>query len=74
MVVCLLNVVAVVLLVACVAGCASSVGVGDPYFVGTESKANMYARQAQSKVLKIAVMPFKASTELIGSSVSDMAP
>ena len=54
------------------AGCASSPVVGDPYFACTKSKANVFARQSQSKVLKIAVVPFKASTELIGSSVSDM--
>ena len=38
----------------------------------TQSRANVYAGSAQTKVLKIAVMPLKASTELIGSSVSDM--
>lgn len=55
------------------AGCASAPQrIGDPYFADVESKANVYARQAQAGVLKIAVMPFKASTELIGSSVSDM--
>ena len=46
--------------------------IGDPYFAKTKSKANVYARQSQAGVLKIAVMPFKASTELIGGSVSDM--
>ncbi len=55
-----------------VAGCSSSRGIGDPYFAGTKSKANVFARQSQAKVLKIAVVPFKASTELIGASVSDM--
>ena len=55
-----------------VSGCASSARIGDPYFANVDSKANVYARQAQARVLKIAVMPFKASTELIGSSVSDM--
>ena len=55
-----------------VAGCASSGRIGDPYFAGTKSKANVFARQSQAKVLKIAVVPFKASTELIGASVSDM--
>ena len=54
------------------AGCETAEVVGDPYFALVKSSANVYARQAQSKVLKIAVMPFKASTELIGSSVSDM--
>ena len=53
--------------------CASKPkGIGDPYFANVRSKANVYARQGQAGVLKIAVMPFKASTELIGSSVSDM--
>ena len=55
------------------AGCGSSrVLIGDPYFAKVNSAANVYARQGQSGVLKIAVMPFKAATELIGSSVSDM--
>ena len=59
--------------VALALGCASSSGrIGDPYFADVKSKANVYARQSQAGVLKIAVMPFKASTELIGSSVSDM--
>ena len=58
---------------ALVLGCASSSGrIGDPYFASVKSKANVYARQSQAGILKIAVMPFKASTELIGSSVSDM--
>ena len=56
-----------------VTGCASHKAViGDPYFANVKSKANVYAKQGQVGVLKIAVMPFKASTELIGSSVSDM--
>ncbi len=56
------------------AGCFSSNDrIGDPYFAETESKANVYAKQAQVGILKIAVMPFKASNELIGSSVADMA-
>ena len=54
------------------AGCSTSRRVGDPYFANVKTKANVFARQAQAGVLKIAVMPFKASTELIGSSVSDM--
>ena len=55
------------------AGCHSSkVIIGDPYFASVDSKANVYARHGQAGVLKIAVMPFKAATELIGSSVSDV--
>lgn len=46
--------------------------IGDPYFSKVKSKANVYARQGQAEVLKIAVMPFKATTDLIGASVSDM--
>ena len=53
-------------------GCETGNAIGDPYFSRVKSTANVYARQSQSGVLKIAVMPFKASTELIGGSVSDM--
>ena len=34
--------------------------------------ANVFVGQAQSSIVKVAVMPLKAATELIGSSVSDM--
>ena len=44
----------------------------DAYFGGTYSSANVYVGQTQAGVLKIAVMPLKAATELIGSSVSDI--
>ena len=65
--------VAVLAAIAIVNGCASGSGrIGDPYFTKVKSKANVYASQSRAGVLKIAVMPFKASTELIGSSVSDM--
>ena len=47
-------------------------GGSDPYFAGVRSEANVYVPAAQDGVLKIAVMPLKAATELIGSSVSDM--
>ena len=65
---------AVCIAVAWLGGCStsSSKRTGDAYFTETTSRANVYAGNAQTKVLKIAVMPFKASTELIGSSVSDM--
>ena len=53
-------------------GCETGNAIGDPYFSRVKSTANVYARQSQSGVLKIAVMPFKASTELIGGSVPDM--
>ena len=48
-------------------------GIGsDPYFANATSAANVYVGQAQAGVVKIAVMPLKAATELIGASVSDM--
>ena len=36
------------------------------------SKANIYVMPKQYSVRKVAIMPFKAPTELIGNSVSDM--
>ena len=67
------SILIVAAVVLAVAGCKShKVMIGDPYFAKVDSKANVYARQGQAGVLKIAVMPFKAATELIGSSVSDM--
>ena len=66
------KVIACGLALAVFCGCSTTVGIGDPYFMQTESAANVYASQGVTKVLKIAVMPFKASAELIGSSVSDM--
>ena len=70
----LITAYAVCVAAALLDGCSTSSGkrTGDSYFTETKSRANVYAGSAQTKVLKIAVMPFKASTELIGSSVSDM--
>ena len=42
------------------------------YFQGTRSSANVYVAPVASSIQKVAVMPFKAPTELIGSSVSDI--
>ena len=55
-------------LVSCLNGCAS----GDPYFMNTRSRANVHILPQPVAVEKIAVLPFRAPTELIGSSVSDM--
>lgn len=62
---------AVPLLVAAIGmgGCASP---QDKYFLGTESKANVFVSKKSAPINKVAIMIFKASTELIGSSVSDM--
>lgn len=53
------------------ASCASTGH--DPYFMRAESAANVYVAPGKGfNVGKVAVMPFKAETELIGSSVGDM--
>ena len=44
----------------------------DPYFRRTRSDANVYVAPVGSSIEKVAVLPFKAPTELIGSSVSDI--
>ena len=44
----------------------------DPYFRGVRSDANVYVAPIGSSIQKVAVLPFKAPTELIGQSVSDM--
>lgn len=50
-------------------GCATG---GDPYFLHTKTKATVFVAPGPSAVRKVAVMPFKAPTELIGTSVSDL--
>lgn len=51
-------------------GCASPDG---GYFTETESRANVYvAPGTDAGVKKVALLPFKAPTELIGVSVSDL--
>jgi len=44
----------------------------DPYFRKTRSNANVYVAPVASAIEKVAILPFKAPTELIGSSVSDI--
>ena len=57
-------------LAGAVAGCASPQA---KYFNDSESNANIYVTPGSAKAIrKVAIMPFKAPTELIGSSVSDM--
>jgi len=52
-----------------VSGCASP---QEAYFLETESASNVYVSGDDLDIEKVAIMPFKAPTELIGSSVSDM--
>ena len=57
-------------LAAMIVGCASP---HDKYFKSTDSRANVYvAPYRQTDIDKVAILPFKAPTELIGSSVSDL--
>lgn len=55
---------------AWLAGCATNSL--DAYFNNVDPKTNVYVAPAGSPVEKVAIMPFKAPTELIGTSVSDM--
>ncbi|MBP7275847.1 MAG: fibronectin type III domain-containing protein [Kiritimatiellae bacterium] len=52
-------------------GCASPDSARS-YFSGQRSKANIYVASGPSDVARVAIMPLKAPTELIGSSVSDL--
>lgn len=52
------------------ASCAST---DEAYFLDTDTQANVYvAPSGGNPISKIAIMPFKGPTELIGQSVSDM--
>ena len=52
------------------ASCAST---DDAYFQRTDTDANVFVSPSVGgNISKVAIMPFKAPTELIGNSVSDM--
>ncbi len=53
------------------AGCATSSGPA-AHFAGAGSGANVFVAPGNKHVTKVAILPFKAPTELIGQSVSDM--
>ena len=59
-------------LAALAGGLARPAAAQDAYFRRTKSDANVYVAPVASPIQKVAVMPFKAPTELIGSSVSDI--
>jgi curli biogenesis system outer membrane secretion channel CsgG len=50
-------------------GCATP---EEEYFLETETRANVYVAPEKLAIKKIAIMPFKATSELIGASVSDL--
>lgn len=52
--------------------CGPQVQAQDAYFRKTQSDANVYVAPVASAIEKVAILPFKAPTELIGSSVSDI--
>jgi curli biogenesis system outer membrane secretion channel CsgG len=61
---------ATALLVAVLCGCATE---QDDYFGGGRSRANVFVSPARTSTIgKVAVMPFKAQTELIGISTADL--
>ena len=57
---------------AMLALCGCATNPDEAYFRATSSRANVYVAPHKDGIRKIAVLPFKASTELIGTSVSDM--
>lgn len=58
-------------LTVCLSGC-STTGENAEYFLKTKTTANVYVSPRACTFRKVAMMPFKATTELIGSSVSDL--
>jgi len=53
-----------------ISGCATDSN--DSYFRNTDTSANVYVAPAARRIQKVAILPFKGPTELIGNSVSDM--
>lgn len=58
-----------VVVAVCMWGCASGGAAG--HFAGAGEAANVFVSPGHGSIKKVAVMPFKAPTELIGASVSD---
>ena len=52
------------------AGCRSDPNAA--YFLRTETRANVYVAPGQGSIHRVAILPFKGPTELVGNSVSDM--
>lgn len=52
--------------------CGCSSNSQDAYFRNTPSSANVYVAPVATTISKVAIMPFRAPTELIGTSVSDL--
>jgi len=54
------------------AGAPLPLRAADDYFSDTETRANVYVAPVPCAIHKVALLPFKAQTELIGASVSDL--
>lgn len=65
----ILSLLFAVVAAAMIGGCATT---DEAYFRNTQSEANIFVAPIPCSISKVAVMPFKAPTELIGSSVADM--
>jgi len=50
-------------------GCAT---VDEAYFLDTDTKANVFVAAGNPQIKKIAILPFKAPTDLIGGAVADI--
>jgi curli biogenesis system outer membrane secretion channel CsgG len=61
--------IAMSLLIVC-AGCRTDPNAA--YFMRTETRANVYVAAGQNGIHRVAILPFKGPTELVGNSVSDM--
>lgn len=59
-------------LALCVVACGCATSPEDSYFRDVQSHANVYVAPVPSPIRKIAILPFKAPTELIGQSISDL--
>ena len=65
-----MSVVAVACEQCAMAGCAAPGG-AEGHFRGAGDDTNVYVSPGHSSIRKVAVLPFKAPTELIGTAVSD---
>ena len=65
-----MSVVAVACALCAMAGCAAPGG-AEGHFRGAGDDTNVYVSPGHSSIRKVAVLPFKAPTELIGTAVSD---
>ncbi len=66
-----IHVCAIFILMSAIAGCVAPGG-GNPHFSTAGRRANVFVTPEHRTASSVAVLPFRAATELIGTSVSDM--